>query len=369
MYTSRRLFVLLAFFASVLTAGDPGRGRFLVENQGCLECHTVNAAGASHESLFPAKDLASRLTATYTPAALASAVWNHTPNMWAALAQKAVTLPPSSEQDWQDAFAYLYSLQFFELPAQVRRGKAAFDSKCGSCHPGAGPAPAQWASIDDPVVLVYQMWNHAPEMSRNARQQGREWPHVNARDVLDLTAYLQTLRNEAPNRQLSLPQAPEGRELFSARCAPCHNGTRALETRLRNKTWMDIGAGMWNHAPDMRRVPEVTLEEMRKILAYVWDLQYRGTKGNADQGHRTFNNKRCVTCHRDTVTGQPLSPRPGQTFTPFSMIALSWGQAREMHQRMEGEGIRWPSLSPRDVENLVAFLNSISSGPVAPRVQ
>lgn len=345
---------------TILRAGDPSRGRFVVEDQGCLECHTVHASGSSHENILPATDLASRLSATYTPTALASAVWNHTPRMWSALAQRAVTLPPFSEQDWEDAFAYLYSLQFFELPAEVRRGKAVLDQKCGGCHPSLAPSPAQWKSIDDPVVLVSQMWSHAPEMARKARQQGKDWPRVSARDVLDLTAYLQSLRNEAPNRQLSLPPASEGRELFTARCAQCHTGASSLAARLKNKTWMDIGAGMWNHAPDMRRVPEVGAEEMRKILAYVWDLQYRGPEGNVDQGHRTFNKARCIACHRDAITGEPRSPRPGQTFTPFSMVALGWGRAREMHQSLEQNGIRWPSLSPRDMENLVAFLNSIS---------
>jgi len=358
-----RIVFLTFSFMAVLKAGDPERGRFVVEDQGCLQCHTVRSSGASHENIQPAKDLASRLTSVYTPAGLASAVWNHTPNMWSALGNKGTPLPPFSEQDWQDAFAYLYSLQFFELPAEVRRGKAVLDGKCGGCHSGSAPAPAQWKSIDDPVVLVHQMWNHAPAMSRTARQQGKQWPHLNARDVMDLTAYLQALRNEAPNRRLSLPPASEGRELFTSRCAQCHSGANSLATRLRNKTWMDIGAGMWNHAPDMRRVPEVSVEEMRKILAYVWDLQYQGTAGNVDQGHRTFNSKGCITCHRDAATGQPSSPRAGQAFTPFSMIALSWGRAREMHQNMEEDGIRWPTLTPRDMDNLVAFLNSISAAP------
>jgi mono/diheme cytochrome c family protein len=197
-------------------------------------------------------------------------------------------------------------------------------------------------------------------MSRKGIEKGKEWPRLSAQDVLDLTAYLQNLRNEAPNRQLTLPPASEGRAPFVRYCAQCHSGTRSLETRLRNKTWMDIGAGMWNHAPDMRAVPSVPFDELRGILAYVWDLQYQGTPGNVDQGHRTFNSKRCVACHRNPVTGEASSPLPGQTLTPFSMVALSWGKARVMHQSMEAGGISWPTLSAHEVNNLVAFLNSIS---------
>ena len=346
--------------ALTVKAGDPDHGRIVVQNQACLECHTVNGIGAGHESLRPATDLASRLATTYTPSALASALWNHTPSMWAALGEKSLAIS-ASEADWQDAFAYLYSLQFFEHPAEVRRGKDLLSGKCGACHADSGiaPPPSRWNRVDDPVTLVYDMWNHAPQMTRKLTDQKKEWIRLSARDFVDLTAYLQYLHTQAPNRRLSLPPASEGREPFALHCATCHTGTRALETRLRNKTWMDIGAGMWNHAPAMLNVPVIPPEDMRKILAYVWELQYRGAPGNPDQGHRTFNNKRCIACHKDAATSEPRSPRPGQTFTTFSMVSLSWGRAREMHRKMIGERIPWPSLSAHEMNNLVAFLNTL----------
>jgi mono/diheme cytochrome c family protein len=344
-------------------AGNPDRGQAVVQNQGCLECHTVNAAGASHESILPAPDLASRLASTYTPAALASAVWNHTPQMWRDLTNKRALPPAMSDRDWEDAFAYLYSLQFFELPEETGRGRATFDKKCGGCHSdtGPGPLPSRGSGVANPVELVYQMWNHAPRMSAQAKTQRKQWQQLSGREMLDLTAYLQTLRNEAPNRRLSLPPAAEGRAPFGQYCAQCHNGgARALQTRLRNRTWMDIAAGMWNHVPEMRGASPVPAEDMPRILAYVWDLQYQGPAGNANEGRRTFNSKRCITCHRDAITGQPKSPRPCQTLTAFSIVGLSWGQSRAMHQRMESQGVPWPTLAPQEVSNLVAFLNSIS---------
>jgi mono/diheme cytochrome c family protein len=240
--------------------------------------------------------------------------------MWSELTNKGVMPPALSDPDWEDAFAYLYSLQFFELPAETRQGRAAFDNKCGGCHNDAGPgaSPARWSGIANPVELIYQLWNHAPRMVSKTREQGRQWQQLNARDMMDLTAFLQTLRSEAPNRRLSLPPAAEGQAPFTQYCARCHSaGAGLLQTRLRNKTWMDIGAGMWNHVPNMRGVTSVPAEDMRKILAYVWDLQYQGPAGNSEQGRRTFNNKRCITCHRDEATGQPKGPRPGQNLTVF----------------------------------------------------
>ena len=89
------------------------------------------------------------------------------------------------------------------------------------------------------------------------------------------------------------------------------------------------------------------------------ELQYMGSPGSVTQGQRTFERRKCGVCHSDATTKAPLSPRPGQTFTPFSMVALGWGQGRNMHQEMIVKGVRWPRLSSTDVSNLVAYLNSL----------
>ena len=358
-----RGWILTVGFATSLWAGDANRGAALIQNEGCLQCHSVNGAGAGHEASNDAPDLASRLASTYRPAALASALWNHTPAMWAELKDKRVGQTQATESDWEDMFAYLYSLQFFERPAEVRRGKALLQDKhCVDCHTSSGKAqpPEQWKGVSDPVGLVYQMWNHAPEMELRFAEYKRDWPDLSSRDFLDLTAYVQTIQNLPPNRRLSLPPASEGKAAFESKCASCHRGPRALDALLRNKTWMDIGAGMWSHAADMRRVPAVTPDDMRKILAYVWDLQYRGEPGNVAQGQRTFNQKRCITCHRDATTGAARSPYPGKEVTPFSMIVLGWGPSREMHKQMETKSVRWASLSADEVNSLSAYLTSIS---------
>jgi cytochrome c551/c552 len=358
----RNWFLLLGL-ATAVWAGDANRGAALLQNEGCLQCHSVNGAGVGHEASNDAPDLASRLASTYRPAALASALWNHTPAMWAELKDKKVGQTQATESDWEDIFTYLYSLQFFERPAELRRGKALLESKhCVDCHSASGtaPAPERWSGASDPVGLVYSMWNHAPEMAIRFAAYKKDWPGLSSRDFLDLTAYAQSLQNLPPNRKLSLPPAAEGRAAFEFKCQSCHRGPQALEVLLRNETWMDIGAGMWSHASAMRKVPAVTSDDMRKILAYVWDLQYRGQAGNVEQGQRTFNQKRCITCHRDAGTGAARSPRPGKEVTPFSMVVLGWGPSREMHKQMETQGIRWPDLSALEVTNLSAYLNSIS---------
>jgi len=95
-------------------------------------------------------------------------------------------------------------------------------------------------------------------------------------------------------------------------------------------------------------------EDMKKILAYVWELQYQGPAGNPERGHKVFNEKRCIVCH-----GAGTGPRLGEAITVFSMVALGWGPGRQMHSDMQKQGLLWPYLSPADVSNLVAYFSTL----------
>ena len=102
---------------------------------------------------------------------------------------------------------------------------------------------------------------------------------------MDLTAYVQNVQNLVPNQQFSLPAPESGKPLFDSNCGLCHREGMSLAMRLRNKTWMDIGAGIWNHSKNMPTVRMVGPDVMRKVLAYIWQLQYEGPAGNRALGH------------------------------------------------------------------------------------
>jgi mono/diheme cytochrome c family protein len=301
--------------------------------------------------------------------------------MWMEVSTKNVTRPALAETDWADVFAYLYSEQIFQFPAQVRRGEDVFRSKeCAACHSAANGQPGLpvplWKDVDDPAVLVYQMWNHAATMNTTMRAtfdaRKKNWPKMDGRDFGDLAAYVQSVQRLSPNRQLSLPEAASGKAAFGHYCEQCHQGPLALETRLANKTFLDIGAGVWNHVPQMGTgagaFPTLSEADMRKILAYVWDLQVRGPEGNVTHGELAFAAKGCAGCHTDAQTHAVVSPRPGKVFTPFSMAAIAWGANRDvpskmphrMHREMWNQGAVWPTLSPDDVSDLAAFMNYAS---------
>lgn len=370
--------IRLASFAAAACvcawAGDAQRGALVAERVGCLECHAVGGQGAGHEtpSGTGAPDLAESLMPTYTPSALASALWNHTPAMWRKMAERGVGRPAATAADWEDVFAWLYSLQFSEKPAEVGRGKVAFESNgCSSCHSAGGPGRATskgkpvsaWASLDDPVVLVYRLWSHASTMAAEFASRKTPWPIMTGRDFVDLTAYVQYAQKQLPASHFALPEAASGRLPFAENCESCHTGAMPLQNRASNQTWMDLGAGMWNHAPLMRTaskpMPAITLEDMRKILAFVWEEQYQGPRGNSAAGERVFESANCINCHRSPGNGVAMRPPSHDQFTPWSMVALGWGQERSMHQQMLDRGIAWPKLTPANMNDLTAYLNSL----------
>lgn len=359
--------LLLLSLAACVWAGDARRGSTVLDEQSCLECHTLNAQGIGHEANATAPDLGLPSRLPFTPAALAGAVWNHTPAMWREISAQALTRPVLAQADWEDLFAYLYSVQVFQFPADTRRGQEIFRSqKCAECHaaatPNGGPGPpiSAWKKVDDPVTLVYQMWNHASSMKKAFAARKRGWPKLDGRDFMDLSAYLQYVQRLAPEHQFSLPEAASGKTVFGHNCEQCHQGPLALETRLANKTFLDIGAGVWNHVPLMGPFPAISEPDMRGILAYVWEIQYRGPEGNVTRGQLAFAAKGCVICHSDTATHAVMSPRPGAVFTPFSMAAIAWGPNRTMHQQMLEKGLSWPALSTENISDLVAYLNYLS---------
>ncbi len=71
-------------------------------------------------------DLSARVDRGFTPALLASAIWNNAPVMWTAMEAAGIERPKLSATDAADLFAYLYSTRFFDKPGDAARGKQAF---------------------------------------------------------------------------------------------------------------------------------------------------------------------------------------------------------------------------------------------------
>jgi mono/diheme cytochrome c family protein len=352
----------LAFFLAPLSlhAGDARRGVEVLRREKCLTCHNIHGEG-NHA----APDLGRRIGRRYTPAVMASVLWNHAPTMWTAMAGIGFNPPQLSIQDSDDLFAYFFSVRFFDHPGEAERGKRVFEEKhCSACHSltdsGKGPGKplTQWTASGDPVLLVQQMWVHSGQMTKELKEHKKGWIPLTGQDLTDLTVYFQNLpQTRHPVAQFSLPDPASGKDLFESVCAGCHKGAMALEKRLENATLTDIAADMWNHAPKMTAAPTTGPEEMRKIVAYVWEKQYLGPAGNAARGEKTFSAKHCATCHNDPQSGAPKLPLSSRNYSSVTMMSVLWTHGPTMRQEMLRKGISWPNLSPDDVSNLAAYLN------------
>src|SRR5258708_4083380 len=326
---------------------DSKRGAALFRDQMCTNCHAV--AGEGKPSLAP--DLGRRIDRNYTPAGIASLMWNHAPVMFASIRKQGLTMPQLSESQAADLFAFFYSAHYFERPGEPQRGKALFASKaCAGCHaltkgsPTVGPPVSEWSALTDPTVMIQRMWEHAPQMNKAMEARHVPWPELTSQDMADLLVYLQN-QPETRNAKLAFEVvSPEGgEELFHSKgCANCHVNQRAFENLLGDTTLTDVAAALWNHAPLMTKNPatapgSITAPEMRKILSYVSTRHSFSTKGDAARGKHVFESQKCATCHGNDAGGGPEIDRSTGPFSAVRMVSGLWKNGPPMEQRLPGK--------------------------------
>ena len=169
-----------------------------------------------------APDLGRSIDRNFTPAALASTMWNHAPTMWATIEKQNLKRSGLDEQAAADLFAYFYSARFFDKPGDAGRGKRLFhDRTCDQCHgltksPNpAAPPVATWKSLGDPIELTQAMWNHSGAMHAEIQQKKMAWPQLSSQDLSDLLVYFRNLAGNAgsPSRQLITTSGSQGEAL------------------------------------------------------------------------------------------------------------------------------------------------------------
>jgi cytochrome c2 len=180
--------------------GDPVAGRDLFQSKGCAHCHVK---GESGEAIGP--DL---VTGPWykTATAIAGAMWNHGPAMWAQMKGIGVTPPRFEDDEMAHVVAYLYLLRSAHRPSTPERGQKLWSEKhCAQCHEAGGPGPdlAAVEQLDTPIHFAAEMWNHAPSMQAFVTDAGFPWPAFVESDVQDLVSYLRERRAARPQ---SVPQ-------------------------------------------------------------------------------------------------------------------------------------------------------------------
>src|SRR5271169_5615606 len=171
--------------------GASTRGAQVFESERCIRCHAVNGRGGK-----VGIDLGKMISRSYTPAHLASAMWNHAPTMWGAMEAAGMETPKLTPNSAADLFAFFYSARFFDKPGEVVSGEEMFETKqCGVCHgitesraEGAPPVN-KWESLSDPILLAQQMWNHSFRMRQAFARRKLEWQELTAEQLDDILAY------------------------------------------------------------------------------------------------------------------------------------------------------------------------------------
>lgn len=380
------LFILLA--ASHLHAtdqrdgglldGNPLRGRELFVSKGCIECHSVRGVGGT---VGPDLGLKVFSKSVYE---IAGVLWNHSPFMSRKMQQMGVQRPKFQPSEMLDLVSFLYFLNYFDPPGDVRAGRQLFaEKKCSVCH-SVGSAEQKIAAPLDrlqnsptSVFLAQSMWNHGEEMLEMLRRMDVQPPTFRGTEMVDLAAYIRQL-NRNPRRELfSLGEPRQGERLFDRKgCASCHapgNASRTQAPDLRGPRFQasvsQIAGLMWNHLPAMRvrmsqrgiRLPSFSGEEMNHLISYLYSLAYIGKPGDPQKGAKVFTEKRCISCHGHPGRNEErLGPDLAAVSLdgPLGTIPAMWNHALEMEGRMKQNQIVWPRFEGSEMADLQAYLSS-----------
>ncbi len=254
------LFAFLYSVRSLDEPGDPERGRQLLQEKRCLECHAVSGQGGH---LGP--DL--KDWATYrNPVSWIQTMWNHAPGMQSMLAARGWAWPQFRDNDIPDLIAYVRTLvpnpkgHVYLRTADPEAGRRVFQQKgCLHCHAmrgaGAGRAPDLGTRAFPRTLGQFAglMWNHAPTMRARMQAQSMPNPVFSNKEMADLIAYLFAQRyfEAAGNAQ-------RGRRVYAEKgCGNCHTvgagGGKApdLARSRTNSAPSSIATALWNHGPFM----------------------------------------------------------------------------------------------------------------------
>ena len=265
-------------------------------------------------------DFSMVVSRSYTPAHLATTMWNHAPVMFGAMESAGIEKPKLTPGDAADLFAFFYSTRFFDKPGNAARGKAAFtENRCADCH-GVNESKARKPPRSRNGRRWPTRWCSSSRCGITAPDAGRlraPQDPVAAADQRELNDMLSWLRSLPETRHLpshfSNTTDRDGHKVFEAKgCVKCHVGKLALEDRLRNMTLTDIAVDMWNHAPRMvKPTPSLNEDEMRELLSFLWMRQFVYPKGSIARGREVFQSRRCV---RPATPAANTAPRncPGR---------------------------------------------------------
>ncbi len=176
--------------------GDADRGKLLVHEKGCTNCHDDTGS----KNIGPGFE---DMNFNYTVLEFAGRLWNHGPKMWEAMQDNTIQIPIFESGELGDIITYIYKSKLEDKPGDAYHGKELVSQKkCLDCHTlnGVGNNTAridlaQIKELNSPVSLIAKMWSHAPAMDEKLIEKHMDWPELSARDLADLYSYLEELNS------------------------------------------------------------------------------------------------------------------------------------------------------------------------------
>jgi mono/diheme cytochrome c family protein len=364
-------------------AQDPLAGSRVFGAKGCSKCHAVNGVGGK-----VGPDLG-KVRGPRSFYDLATAMWNHIPEMAAEMRKRRVSPPQLSPREAGDLIAFLATLNYFDPSGNAKIGRKHFNQKhCVACHQVEGVGGVIAPSLDSivqfgPIFFATAMWNHGPAMTEAMEGKGIKRPVFKGAELRDLIAYLESVSLARGVHPLHvLPgRAREGERLFASNgCVDCH-GIKglggpvgpALAGQGRFQTLIEFAAAMWNKAPAMARemkrrfvpVPQLQASEMADIIAYLYSVQYFAGPGEPRRGEEIVAAKGCLGCHSVRGKGGTLGPSLEKIRgldQPVTAISAMWNHAAAMERKMREQAVAWPVFKGDEMAHVMAFLQSLGKG-------
>ena len=163
--------------ATRLAAASAETGETIFITKGCVGCHTGAQA-------------LSNTTGARTLTELASAMWNHAPQMRG----KSHELRP---EEMTRLIGYLWSVQYFEGEGDAKKGlDIAATNGCIKCHgdpQGDTPRFSTFSGEMDPIRFISGTWSHGIGMQAAMKEASQTWPELDNSALLDVIAYINSL--------------------------------------------------------------------------------------------------------------------------------------------------------------------------------
>jgi cytochrome c2 len=238
--------------------GSQAVGKRLFTEKRCVACHQVGGTGGV---VGPNLD---HLAQFRSPIYVATAMWNHGPQMAEVMKGKGIERPGFTGPELRDLIAFLAPATagpqegpLYVLPGRAELGRQLFSEKnCIQCHSvggvggKVGPELVELASRRSPLEFAAAIWNKVPAMTAAMKQRGIAVPQLKPEDMADLVAYLYSVRYFAAG---SINAG--WKVAYEKGCLHCHSvfGERGkTASDLTKAKGLDspaaVIAALWNHA-------------------------------------------------------------------------------------------------------------------------